>query len=45
MALRKIITIGDELLNKKCRKVEKFDDRLHDLLDDMLETLKKIGEI
>ncbi len=45
MALRKIVTIGDELLNKKCRKVEKFDDRLHDLLDDMLETLENANGV
>ena len=39
MALRTIITEGDPVLNKVCRPVEKFDDRLHILLDDMKETL------
>ncbi len=39
MALRQILTIGDETLYKKCRKVEVFDDRLHTLLDDMAETM------
>lgn len=39
MAKRKIIQIPDELLRKKCREVEKFDDRLFELLDDMKETL------
>ncbi len=39
MALRTIITEGDPVLNKVCRPVEKFDDRLHVLLDDMKETL------
>ena len=39
MALRTIITEGDPVLNKICRPVEKFDDRLHILLDDMKETL------
>lgn len=39
MALRKIIEQGDPCLNKVCRPVEKFDSRLHDLLDDMAETL------
>ena len=29
MALRKILTKGDEQLAKHCRPVEKFDDRLH----------------
>ena len=39
MALRQILTIGDETLYKKCRKVEAFDARLHTLLDDMAETM------
>lgn len=39
MALRNIVTEGDSVLTKKCRKVEKFDSRLHELLDDMIETL------
>ena len=39
MAIRNIITEGDDVLVKKCREVVKFDDRLHDLLDDMLDTL------
>ena len=39
MALRTIITEGDPVLAKVCRPVEKFDDRLHVLLDDMRETL------
>ena len=39
MALRNIICIEDELLRKKSRPVEKFDERLHKLLDDMAETM------
>lgn len=39
MAIRKIVQFGDEVLNKECRKVESFDARLHQLLDDMKETL------
>ncbi|MBE7054960.1 MAG: peptide deformylase [Ruminococcaceae bacterium] len=39
MALRKIREIGDSCLKKKCREIEKFDERLHTLLDDMKETL------
>ncbi len=39
MALRKILTRGDPTLGKVCRPVEKFDERLHMLLDDMKETL------
>ena len=39
MALRKILTEGDPTLYKKSRPVERFDERLHILLDDMKETL------
>ena len=39
MALRKIREIGDPCLKKVCRGVDKFDSRLHTLLDDMAETL------
>ena len=39
MALRKIVCIEDELLRKKSRPVEKFDEKLHKLLDDMAETM------
>ena len=41
MAYRKIREIGDPCLNKKCRPVTEFDQRLHSLLDDMKETLIK----
>ena len=39
MALRNILTQEDEQLRKHSRKVEKFDARLHTLIDDMRETL------
>jgi peptide deformylase len=39
MALRKILTQGDPTLNKVSHQVEKFDEKLHVLLDDMKETL------
>ncbi|MGN1123534.1 MAG: peptide deformylase [Eubacterium sp.] len=39
MALRNIVKFGDPILNKKSRTVEKFDDRLSQLIDDMLETM------
>ncbi len=39
MGLRKILTDKDPALHKVCRPVEKFDWRLHKLLDDMKETL------
>ena len=39
MGLRKILTADEPALHKVCRPVEKFDWRLHKLLDDMKETL------
>ena len=40
MAIRNIILEGDPILSKKCRKVEKFDDRLALLIEDMIETMQ-----
>ena len=40
MALRKIVERGDECLNKVCRPVTEFNKHLHELLDDMAETLE-----
>lgn len=39
MALRNIRKIGDTVLRQKCRKVEKIDDRLLTLIDDMFDTM------
>ena len=39
MAIRKIVKVGDEVLTKKCRPVEKVDDRIITLLDDLADTL------
>ena len=39
MALRNIVKLGDPILYKKSRKVEKFDSKLAVLIDDMLETM------
>ena len=39
MALRTIRIHGDEILRKKCRKVEEIKEREITLLDDMLETM------
>ncbi len=41
MALRNILTDEDPGLYKKCREVTDFNPRLHQLLDDMAETLKQ----
>lgn len=39
MALRKILNRKDPVLSKVSHPVTKFDEKLHDLLDDMRETL------
>ena len=39
MALRNIVKEGDPVLSKKCRVVEKIDDKILTLLDDMAETM------
>lgn len=39
MALRNIVKIGDPMLKKTSRPVEKFDERLSQLIDDMKETM------
>ena len=39
MALRNILKQGDETLTKHCRPVTDFNARLHELLDDMAETM------
>lgn len=39
MAKRNIVLEGDEILRKKSREVTEFNDKLHQLLDDMAETM------
>lgn len=41
MAIRNIVKDGDPVLTKRCRPVEQFDARLAQLIDDMMDTLKK----
>lgn len=41
MALRRIVRKNDEVLHKKCKPVEVFDEKLGILLDDMAETMYK----
>ena len=43
MALRKIVEQGDDCLTKVCRPETNFNARLHQLLDDMAETLSEAG--
>ena len=45
MALRNIVTKEDKILYKVCRPVVKFNDRLHQLLDDMADTLTKANGV
>ena len=41
MAIRNILSKREETLHKMCKPVEKFDEKLWTLLDDMKETLIK----
>ena len=41
MAIRKIVTKGDPVLQAVCKPVVSFDEKLAQLLDDMHETLEK----
>ena len=45
MGLRKILTTDEPALHKVCRPVDKFDWRLHKLLDDMHETLAEANGV
>ncbi len=41
MAIRNIVTKGDDVLRKICRTQLNFDDKLHMVLDDMNDTMEK----
>lgn len=41
MAIRNIRQEGDEILKKKSREVEVIDDRIKELIEDMVETMHK----
>ena len=45
MAIREIRTSDDEILRKKSREVEEVDDRIRELLDDMVETMHKFNGV
>ncbi|MBQ1507291.1 MAG: peptide deformylase [Ruminococcus sp.] len=45
MAIRNVVKEGDSVLTKKCRPVEKFDQKLADLLSDMAETMHKYNGV
>ncbi|MBO7736564.1 MAG: peptide deformylase, partial [Clostridia bacterium] len=40
MAIRQVVQVGDEVLRQKCFPVEKFDEKLWQLLDDMNQTVR-----
>ena len=41
MAIRIIRQEGDEILRKKSREIEEVDDKIRELMDDMVETMHK----
>ena len=45
MALRNIMEQGEKCLEKHCRPVTEFNEKLHTLLDDMAETLTKANGV
>ena len=40
MALRNIFVEGDDILTKKCKKVDEVNDRVRQQMEDMLETMR-----
>lgn len=40
MAIRNVVTEGDEILRKKCREVSEVTDRIRMTMEDMLETMR-----
>ena len=45
MAIRTIREEGDEILRKKSREVEQIDDRIKELVEDMIETMHKYNGV
>lgn len=45
MAIREIREAGDEILKKKSREVEKIDERLQILIDDMIDTMHEYNGV
>ena len=41
MAIRSVVQVGDDVLRQRCNEVTEFDEKLHTLLDDMKDTVKK----
>lgn len=45
MAIRKIREEGDEILKKKSRPVEQLNEKIQELIDDMLDTMYKANGV
>ncbi|MBQ8882891.1 MAG: peptide deformylase, partial [Clostridia bacterium] len=45
MATRRIVTLPNPILREKCRIVDKFDENLAQLIDDMTETMFKANGV
>ena len=45
MAIRNLRYEGDEILKKKSREVEIIDDKIQQLIDDMIETMHKYNAV
>lgn len=41
MAIRNVVTEGDDILRKQCREVKEINDRIRMTLEDMLETMRQ----
>ena len=41
MAIRNVVTEGDEILRKKCREVPEVTDRIRMTMEDMLDTMRE----
>lgn len=45
MAIRQIREYGDEILRKKSREVEVVDDKIRELMEDMIETMHRYNGV
>ena len=45
MAKRNIVKLGDDVLRKKCKPVTVIDSRVHQLLDDMAQTMHEANGV
>ena len=45
MAIRNLRLEGDDILNKKSREIEVIDDKLQELIDDMIDTMHKYNGV